>query len=303
MLPNFVVIGAQKSASTFLQDCLSEHHEVFMPEGETSIFESPDYEQSDLSRLERLFKNRREKAIGIRRPNYIGKPEVPKRIEAHLPDAKLIAILRNPVDRAVSAYFHNIKYGFISPIDIEEGMRQLIARSPFSKRNRRFFEILEFSYYYKYLSKYQHFIENNQLLVLLHEELLSNPLTSVQKAYGFLDVCTDFTPKSLNSRPQAVIYNLKRLRFLSLRNRFMYDYNPERTKLFSKNMNMLDKVIAKVVGLTDQQILSRILRNDKPEVSPELREMIYEKYARDIEALETLIGKNLKEWKFSRSPS
>ena len=123
MLPNFVIIGAQKSASTFLQVCLSEHPDVFMPPGETPFFESPDYENSDISRLESLFNNRSESKLGIKRPSYIGKPEVPKRIEYHLPDAKLIAVLRNPIDRAVSAYFHYINNGFIPCINLEKGAR------------------------------------------------------------------------------------------------------------------------------------------------------------------------------------
>jgi hypothetical protein len=131
MLPNFVIIGAQKSASTFLQVCLSDHPNVFLPNGETPFFESPDYEQSNVSDLERIFEKRSEKRIGIKRPNYIGKPEVPKRIEFHLPHAKLIAVLRNPIDRAISAYYHNINYGFIPPINVENGIRKIITQPSF----------------------------------------------------------------------------------------------------------------------------------------------------------------------------
>lgn len=125
MLPNFIIIGAQKSASTFLQACLNDHPDIYMPYGETPFFESPDYERNNIRDLEKIFVDRDEKCIGIKRPTYIGKPEVPERILAHLPNAKLIAVLRNPIDRAISAYFHNINYGFIPAIDVETGSKSL----------------------------------------------------------------------------------------------------------------------------------------------------------------------------------
>lgn len=58
MLPTFVVIGAQKSASSFMQLCLAEHPDIYMAEGETPFFETPDYEQSDISELEMTFQGR-----------------------------------------------------------------------------------------------------------------------------------------------------------------------------------------------------------------------------------------------------
>jgi len=157
MLPNFVIIGAQKSASSFLQACLNDHPDIYLPHGETPFFESPDYEQSDIRELQRIFEKRSEKCLGIKRPNYIGKPEVPKRIASHLQNAKLIAVLRNPIDRAISAYYHNIKFEFIPPIDIEIGMRKLIWEPSFSAKYKRSPEIIELGFYCKYLSKYDQF--------------------------------------------------------------------------------------------------------------------------------------------------
>jgi len=105
MLPDYIIIGAHKSASTFVHKCLMEHPDIYMPKDEIPFFEIPDYESSSLSELEKYFKGRKEKRFGIKRPSYIGKPEVPARISNDLPDAKLIAVLRDPVDRAVSSYY------------------------------------------------------------------------------------------------------------------------------------------------------------------------------------------------------
>ena len=46
MLPDFVIIGAQKSASTFMQVCLDDHPDIYLPRGETTFFESPDYREN-----------------------------------------------------------------------------------------------------------------------------------------------------------------------------------------------------------------------------------------------------------------
>ncbi len=55
MLPSFLIIGAEKSATTFLHGCLCEHPEVFMPDFEVSYFNSPDYYQESIEDFKRLF--------------------------------------------------------------------------------------------------------------------------------------------------------------------------------------------------------------------------------------------------------
>jgi hypothetical protein len=297
MLPNFVIIGAQKSASTFLQVCLSEHPEVFMPPDEIPFFESPDYERSNISELESLFNDRIENTFGIKRPNYIGKPEVPKRIELHLPHAKLIAVLRNPIDRAISAYFHYINYGFIPCIDLEKGMRQLIDQPSYGEKYGRSHEIIEFGLYFKYLKKYGYFLKSGRLLVLLHEEILRNPLESIQKAYRFLNIDPGFIPISLNSRPQSVIYNLPRLKLLRMRNKFSYNYNFDRTRLYKKQLDFFGIVIVRIITSIDRVMLAKILKNRKPKASLELRKILNQRYENDIRGLEFLICKDLSEWR------
>lgn len=297
MLPNFVIIGAQKSATTFMQACLADHPDIFMPHGETTFFESPDYEQSNINDFEKIFERRKEKCTGIKRPSYIGKPEVPSRIQSHLPNAKLIAILRNPVDRAISAYFHNITNGFIPAIDLETGLRKVVSDPLYRTSYKRSPEIIEFGYYYKYLNQYRYYMENKRLLVFLHEDIILKPLECIQKAYDFLGVSSDFIPGSLNSRPQEVLYNLTRLKLMTCRNQFLYDYNEDRTRSIPRKITPVDMIIAGTFTSLDRYLLSLILPNKKPAVSQELREILYELYASDIEALAGFIDRDLSAWK------
>ena len=297
MLPNFIIIGAQKSASTFLQACLNDHPNIYLPTGETPFFESPDYEMSDIRELAREFQAKHEKRLGIKRPNYIGKPEVPERIVTHLPNAKLLAVLRDPIDRAISAYYHNIKNGFLPVMDIETGMRKLLSEPAFAKKYERSAEIIEFGYYYKYLSKYSHYKQRNQLLTILYEDIVSEPLKTIQKAYRFLEVSHTHIPKTLNLRPQEVVYNLVRLKLLCFRNRFTFAYNQDRTRSFLREMTFTDKLIVRTLTTIDQSLLSKVLTNQTPNLSPSLRKTLCNTYASDIQALESFIDRDLSAWR------
>jgi len=89
---NFLILGAQKSASTFLQFCLAQHPDVYIHNREMPIFEDPDYANFSEAFVDRLFEGRSERRLGIKRPSYIGRPEVPERIYRAVPEGKLIAV-------------------------------------------------------------------------------------------------------------------------------------------------------------------------------------------------------------------
>jgi len=298
MLPNFVIIGAQKSASSFLHSCLNDHPDCFLPEDEIPFFESPDYENSTLSALEKHFENRSEKCLGIKRPNYIGKPEVPKRILHHLPNAKLIAVLRNPVERTISAYYHYINGGYIPGMDIETGMRKLLGESSFQEQYKRSHEILEFGYYYKYLSQYQDYYNNRKLFILLHDEVLETPLERIQQVYQFLGLDSSFVPPSLQSSPQKVTYNLAYVKLLSsVRNQLLYVYNEDKTRRYPRKLSQWQKQVIKAIKMLNTAILGKLLPNKKPKVSFHLKKEIYEHYKSDIKSLEMFLGRSLEHWR------
>jgi len=297
MLPNFVIIGAQKSASTYIQVCLADHPDIYMPSGETNFFESGVYENRDIREIESIFEGRTEKCLGIKRPNYIGKTEVPARIQKNLPNAKLIAVLRNPIDRAISAYFHHIRYLQIPPLDVEIGMRKLILEPSFLSEHKPASDIIEFGYYHKYLTKYSHYKKNGQLLIFLHEDIISKPLDSIRRAYEFLGVPQDFIPNSLNSRPQKVLYNMTRLKLIRNRSRFLFDYNEDRTQFSYKEMTLIDKIFLRSINLLDKKVLSGLMPNKKPKIGLQLRNKLYDLYANDIESLADFINRDLSIWK------
>ena len=104
---DFIIIGGQKCGSTYLHHIINEHPEIDTLPGESPYFESPDYEDYGMDKLEKLINELdQNKVIGIKRPNYLSKPEVPLRIFKENRKIKLIVILRNPIERLWAKYSH-----------------------------------------------------------------------------------------------------------------------------------------------------------------------------------------------------
>lgn len=119
-LPTFIVIGAQKSATRWLMHNLQQHPDVFMLSPEQHFF---DHEEPTETAIERYRANFSEwggqQEVGEVTPGYLfwrNRPDrVAARIDTALPDVKLLAVLRNPVDRALSAFNHHMQRGRIGP--------------------------------------------------------------------------------------------------------------------------------------------------------------------------------------------
>lgn len=299
MLPNFLVIGAQKSGTSFIYNCTREHPDIFAPANEVRFFENPEYLQTDFKQFEALFDHvSHEKTVGIKRPDYLAKPECPERIYQQLPQAKLILILRNPIQRALSAYFHQIKLGFIPIKPAEEGMHKIIEgkyKDLYPKSN----EIIEYGFYHRQLTRYLNYFDRKQMCVILFEAVREDPLETIKRIYSFIGVHDQYVPQSLRlkSEHNSGIYSLARLRLLTLPNPLTYTYNDTRTKVTQKHSHPWSKTISKLVAATDRRLLAPIYGNPKPQLSFKLTESLYRIYEDDINKLEALLGQNLGKWK------
>jgi hypothetical protein len=295
MLPEFVIIGAQKSGSTFLQLCLQEHPDIFLPKDEIPFFENPDYKNSSLGDLKKYFKNFHDRIKGIKRPNYLAKPEVPKRIQKDLPDAQLIVVLRDPIERAISAYFHNIKYGFIPPVPVEEGMRNII-NGKYADEYPRSNEIIEFGYYYKHLRRYTYYLEKGDLLVLKSSEMFQNKRSTITNVYNFLGVDVNYEPLNTNKRPQKVVYNINRLKILQSINNNLYEYFDKGKRLRKREMGILDNLKVYSIKVFDYLIFRHFYSNKKPCISEELYESLKTMYHKDVQKLSEFTELDFSDW-------
>ncbi len=143
-LPNFLIIGPPKCGTTALYRYLSQHPDVFMPREKEPRFllshavptytgpTDPLYAKrlvTSVTKYEELFASAsRERAIGEASTLYLYTPGAEDGIRRHVPGAKLIAILRNPVDRAYSNFLHQRYLGAEPLSDFDEALRAEPAR-------------------------------------------------------------------------------------------------------------------------------------------------------------------------------
>lgn len=301
MLPDFIFIGAQKSASSFLQECLSAHPEAYLPNEETPFFEDYLYNASDLSWLEERFKHPKAsvaKRLGIKRPDYFAQMSCLDRIAHHIPDAKLLLVLRNPIDRFVSAYFHYAKCGFIPVVDLNKGVVALLD-GVWEQDYPRSAELTEYGLYGKYLKAWFDKFPKEQVLVMLHDDVVKDSNEVVRAAYEFLGVDPHFNPKkALEGRPKPSVYNTFRLRYLQAIKvlRINNSQDVGGTRLKDPSHAPISVFLHKLLYQLDDCVFAKCLPNVKPALSSGNRERLLSAYQEDLGLLSELLNRNLDHW-------
>ncbi|MGB3264534.1 MAG: sulfotransferase domain-containing protein [Microcoleus sp.] len=198
--PHFIIIGAQKGGTTSLYAYLSKHPQIACAtEKEVHYFDlkfdqGPEWYRAQFPQPE----NGPHKVTGEASPYYIFHPRVPARIHDLCPQVKIIALLRNPVDRAISHYYYYIRIQYES-LSLEEA----IAAEPqrlkgeleklLANPNYRSYEYQHHSYltrgiYADQLPAWMKLFPPSQMLILKSEDLYANPSETVNKVLEFLDL-------------------------------------------------------------------------------------------------------------------
>jgi hypothetical protein len=215
MLPNFIVIGGQKAGSTWVAEVLAQHPEVFMYHTEIPFFEDPDYHASTLDDLATFFDAAGDKpAVGMKRPNLLTRPECPARIAHDLPDARLIAMLRNPVERAVSSYFHLMRSGLLPVAPLEVGLRRILSGAYDTSWPAGAERTKGWGFYYAGIQRYLEHVPREQMLFLLYDRIRTNAAGVFTEMCRFLGIRELDQPTFLERRVMEGNYSIARQQVL-----------------------------------------------------------------------------------------
>jgi hypothetical protein len=187
-LPNLIVGGAQRAGTTSLHYLLAGHPQVYFPESpqEIHFFDLDAAYARGLDHYRRLFRGWREEPwVGQTSPLYLFEPSVAERIHHHLPQARLVFILREPVARAYSHYWLEVRYGwegegFERALELEE------ERLEGGFAARRNYSYVARGRYAEQLQRYYDRFPRQQILVLLQEELRADPERFIRRCADFL---------------------------------------------------------------------------------------------------------------------
>jgi hypothetical protein len=193
MLPTFIIAGPPKAGTSSLQHYIDSHPDIYIPDGEAHYFCEHFNEPSYYSKFFERWAG--QKAVGEKTPCYFYYPEVPKRIKKIVPDVKLLFIYRNPIDRAHSQYWHNVRRG-VETLPFEDavfqaGHERIIDGRILSFYNKEpgLFSYLSIGQYADHIRRWKEYFNASQMYHIVLEDINYHLLHDVLR---FLDVTDDF---------------------------------------------------------------------------------------------------------------
>jgi hypothetical protein len=194
--PNTFLIGIQKAGTTTLNDWLSQHPQIYCYNSLKDIplfVKFPDEKQlyKRLS-LETPAYNS-EPIVLHSAVNYIFYPSLIHQIALQKPQAKLLLILRNPVNRTVSSYFYFQKM-LREKRDIEEALIYEPQKDFEITRDNNDFTYIEHGFYYTQVKNCLQYFSREQLLVLDYDDLKNNADSLLKSVFQFLNIDENFKP-------------------------------------------------------------------------------------------------------------
>ncbi|NNM32947.1 MAG: hypothetical protein HKO53_07755 [Gemmatimonadetes bacterium] len=290
---DFVLIGAQKAGSTFLHHAILHHPGLRMPVGEVPVFEYPTYSPGALEWLDGLLSQTPGGAVrGIKRPDYLGRPEAPRLIHRHAPDCRLLVVLREPVSRTVSAYYHYMRRGHLPALPPDEGI-PLLIEGAFDEAWPRAWEVLAFSRYGECLDRYLDLFRPEQLCLLVQDDVIRDPSGALRRIYEHLGVDADYVPPGLDQRALPTVYSLPRVRFLAWAQCFRPDEHGFAPPALSSLPGQLLYLAA--MGL-DRAVLGPLLGNPRPVLRPSTLEALRQALADDRPRVLGHLGRVPSSW-------
>jgi Sulfotransferase family len=309
--PNFFVVGAAKAGTTSLYHYLEQHPQVYMsPVKEPNHFSyDTDLEklrpsarkrlkalniegflQGDMSnKIHRAYITDRQqyislfrfapadKIVGEASPAYLYSKVAAEEIHQFNPEAKIVIILRNPVERAYSHYLMDRKLAFTDK-SFEEALTDDLRFTPRSWGATSLY--LDLGEYYQQVKRYYDIFPAENILVLLSEELRKNTAETISKLYQFLGIDPSFRPNLSETHNKAVVP----------RNALMH-----RLLTFSGLRVFIRR---KINNGTFKNILRKAIFNPPKESrpSPAITEKLKLHFRNDIQQLSKLIEKDLTHW-------
>mgnify|MGYP000167901134 CR=1 FL=1 len=275
---DFFVIGAQKCATSWLYYCLKEHPETHLPSHKKEFQYIGDNDSNYSAREwndQLLLGAEKKYKCGDVSVEYIIDPSSPKLLKNLAPNSKLILSVRNPVERAVSAFFWNQRKNYLEiNTSLESGLKRGLKLNKLNNglegSDQYLVDIIRRGLYYKYLENYLKYFSDDQFYILFFDDIKKDPLKVIQNLYSFLDIDVDYLPKSIERKPKKNSYN----QFL----------------LKLQNWASESKVIAVLVNKLNQ-ILANTNQNKSPEISLDLRKKLFEFYEPSIRDFQSFIDK------------
>jgi hypothetical protein len=197
---HFFIGGAQRSGTTYTYHLCADHPQIEMAhpvKPEPKFFMNPALVSQGLAYYHaQYFGQKADVSLyGEKSTSYIEVEYAAQHIAAHLPDAKFVFILRNPVERAISNYWFSHKNGFetLPLADAIYGESARVADFDPRKISVSPYAYLKRGRYIDYLRMYARYFDRQQIHVMIYEQVVNNP-QAAHDLYAFLGIDTTHVP-------------------------------------------------------------------------------------------------------------
>jgi hypothetical protein len=293
LLPNLLILGAAKSGTSSLYRYLGQHPQVFMShfkeptffvwEGREYDIQGPGVEQigkrmiKDIDSYLRLFSDGRHQRIrGEASTGYLHTPGVAETIRHHVPEAKLMAILRNPIDRAYSAFLHAQRLGLEPMSDFEQALDDEPHRVRTGWIGLTTYTTV--GMYAEQLERYVAVFPCQQIRIYLFEDLARDPIGLAQDSFRYLGVDDSFEPDvSMQANRGSAV---RSLRLASVFSRLRATSLGRRSRL----------------GRSVRTFVSGVNERPKGLLTPNVRRRLAAVFEPDVEKLSRLLDRDLSPW-------
>lgn len=289
MKVDFLGIGTQRSGSTWVHAILHAHPEVCVSNPkETGFFHKTHEDMSVYSAYFTHCSPSQKK--GEVHPGYMYRKATLERIKEQCPDAQLIVVLRNPIERALSHFQFHKKRGAHKVRDVEE-----LASTPNNPYIRK-------SQYAKHIKNLYDIFPSDQILILLFEEIGNAPLQTAQRIYAHIGVLPEISfsvekgkvnsTESVNTRVPYINTWINTLR--------RHMYKMPKAHLVTSFFNRLgvSALMRKIQRYnTIKKSGGDTNGTGKEQIPEELLESMYEHFESDIDELESLLRQDLSHWR------
>lgn len=286
---DFIVIGAEKSGTTWLADMLRQHPDVFIPERKEifffneRFFESPELNNFNFDKplswyLAFFDEAEPDQVKGEVCPAYLWDVTAPQEIFSFNPSVKIIAVLRAPVERAYSQFRYYVQRGVLEDISFHQAIEKrpdLISRSMYFDQLKRYFELFP----------------QEHIKVLFFDDLKQDSQGFLEDVDTFLGIRAHI-PKNIETRSNVT--GVPRYKWL---NRMI-----AKSRYFVRKRNPV--LLLNFLRFTGAARLSEIIRlkntdfvTEKPAPDSEISRQLREIFRADIEKLEVMTGRDLSGWK------
>tara|TARA_B100000886_G_scaffold340503_1_gene310582 strand:+ start:7774 stop:8622 length:849 start_codon:yes stop_codon:yes gene_type:complete len=279
MKVNTFIVGAAKAGTTSLHHYLNQHTDVSMSSvKEPNFFSSKEVGSlfynskciTDSNDYHKLFSKEKRQIRGEASVSYLYYENVPNRIHDYNSEAKIIIMLREPIERALSHYLMDCRLGFCS-VKLED----IIADS--QSYPQHFQQYLELGNYYSQLKRYYDIFKKEQLLVIFYEDFKNDTKKVMKSVFNFLEI------------EQQEIY-------FSIKNPFLMPSNALISKLYK--YKIIRKGIKTILPVSLLSLISSkyFSVKSKPMISNTTAQKLKQFYKSDVFQLEKLLNVDLARW-------